>query len=55
MSVLNTEHYNDSHRLFVQAMLSRRHLSEVEAEEVYQKVCDVTERNQNIFTISLDV
>ncbi|KAG1457885.1 hypothetical protein G6F46_006989 [Rhizopus delemar] len=51
MSVLNTEHYNDSHRLFVQAMLSRRHLSEVEAEEVYQKVCDVTERESTDFAI----
>lgn len=39
----NTQEYNDSHRLFVQAMLSRRSLSEEEAENIYMKICSVTE------------
>ncbi|CEG63021.1 hypothetical protein RMATCC62417_00235 [Rhizopus microsporus] len=47
----NTQEYNDSHRLFVQAMLSRRSLSEEEAENIYMKICSVTERDSTDFAI----
>ncbi|KAI9274225.1 Nse1 non-SMC component of SMC5-6 complex-domain-containing protein [Sporodiniella umbellata] len=46
-----SEHYNDSHRLFVQAMLSKRFLPEEEAESIYLKVCDVVESEPVDFAI----
>lgn len=35
--------YNDSHRLFLQAMLSHRLLAEDKALEIYHRVCDLTQ------------
>ncbi|GAB5588427.1 hypothetical protein Unana1_03327 [Umbelopsis nana] len=35
--------YNSSHRLFMQSMLSHRILDESRAEEIYNKVCDITD------------
>ncbi|CAO3673934.1 unnamed protein product [Rhizopus stolonifer] len=44
------EQYSDAHRLFVQAMLSRRFLPESEAEEVYSKICDITQSKNFLIT-----
>lgn len=38
------DQYNDSHRLFVQAMLTKRILTETEAIQLYNEVCQVTGR-----------
>ena len=37
------QHYNDSHRLFMQSMLSHRLLTESRAQELYTRICEVTE------------
>lgn len=36
-------YYNDSHRLFMQSMLSHRLLTEKRAQELYTRICEVTE------------
>jgi NADPH-dependent 7-cyano-7-deazaguanine reductase QueF len=36
-----TTEYNGTHRLFMQSMLSHRILKESQAEEIYEKICDM--------------
>jgi hypothetical protein len=48
-----TDRYNDSHRLFVQAMLTKRILSETEAKQLYAQVCEVTGRKLIIYVTYL--
>ncbi|KAI9245233.1 Nse1 non-SMC component of SMC5-6 complex-domain-containing protein [Phascolomyces articulosus] len=38
---INPSEYNDSHRLFLQSMLSHRILTEGEAQNLYFKICDL--------------
>lgn len=38
-----TDRYDDSHRLFVQSMLSKRIISEADAEKLYDKISALTE------------
>lgn len=40
---IDNQHYNDSHRLFMQSMLSHRLLTVKRAQELYTRVCEVTE------------
>lgn len=35
--------YNDSHRLFMQTMLSHRKLHEEKAVDLYERTCELTE------------
>ncbi|KAG0230948.1 hypothetical protein BGW42_000599 [Actinomortierella wolfii] len=35
--------FTDTHRLFLQAAISRRHMSEATAKDVYQRVCQATQ------------
>ncbi|CDS07746.1 hypothetical protein LRAMOSA01695 [Lichtheimia ramosa] len=39
-------YYNDSHRLFMQSMLSHRLLTEKRAQELYTRICEVTEERE---------
>lgn len=40
--------YNDSHRLFVQGMLTKRIVTEAEAKQLYNQVLVATTRKSNL-------
>ncbi|KAK4518137.1 uncharacterized protein ATC70_001488 [Mucor velutinosus] len=40
--------FNDSHRLFMQSMLSKKMVTEQEAMHIYAKVCDATSRPADV-------
>ncbi|KAI9313481.1 Nse1 non-SMC component of SMC5-6 complex-domain-containing protein [Dichotomocladium elegans] len=42
-AMIATESYNDSHRLFLQSMLSNRILKEQEAIQIYYQICQLTD------------
>jgi hypothetical protein len=47
-----TDRYDDSHRLFVQSMLSKRIISEADAEMLYDKISTLTESKYGIWFLN---